>query len=118
MQFSTISSDLFFTMGRKRDLNEYQKGSINALFNEGFNQAYVAAKLKISKFTVSRFVNGKRSSKKNSGRKKMSSTRQDRIPKRLCLTNILLLSLLESGKTQLEYLRDREPFSSACIPSA
>lgn len=80
-------------MGRKRDLTDYQKGSIDALINEGFSQAYVAAKLRINKSTVSRFVNGKGSSKKNSGRKKMTNGRQDRTLKRLCLANRKLSSI-------------------------
>ena len=74
-------------MGRKRDLSEYQKGAIDSLISEGFSQSYVAAKLNVNKSTISRFVNGKRSSKKNSGRKKMTSSRQDRTLKRLCLSN-------------------------------
>ena len=74
-------------------MNDHQKGSIEALISEGFSQAYVAAKLKINKSTVSRFVNGKRSSKNNSGRKKMSSIRQDRVLKRLCLANRQLSSV-------------------------
>lgn len=76
-----------FDMGRRRDLSEAEKGAINTLIDEGFSQSYIAGKMKINKSTVSRFVNKIRSTKKNSGRKKKSSVKEDRILRRLCLSH-------------------------------
>ena len=104
-------------IGRKRDLSEHQKGIIDTLINKGFSQVYVAAKLKVNKSTISRFVKGKRCSKKNSGSKKMTFSIQDRILKHLCLAKHKASSveLAREWRSWLPYMQIPAPSLNGSI---
>jgi len=74
-------------MGRKKDISESQKGAIQVLRDEGFSQKYIAEKIGLNQSTVSRFLKNKESVRKNCGRKRKSTKRDDKRLKRLCLSN-------------------------------
>src|SRR6478609_3854755 len=69
-------------MGRKRDISEFQKGQINILISEGHSQRQVASRLNISKWAVQNAVKlCTQSGRKNCGRKRKTTPREDRLLK-------------------------------------
>ena len=69
-------------MGKKRDMNQFQRGQINVLSAEGYSQRDIALRLHISRCAVQnalRLVDG--SNRKRCGRKRKTTPREDRILK-------------------------------------
>lgn len=74
-------------MGKARDLSQFTVGQIQAFHASGMNQTEIAKKCKISRRSVGRYLaqdpETLHSARKNSGRKRCTTTRQDRILKNL-----------------------------------
>jgi transposase len=69
-------------MGKKRDITDFEKGQVIALVAEGYSQRAIACRLQISRGAVQSAVRlGGSSRRKNSGRKRKTTEREDRLLK-------------------------------------
>ena len=69
-------------MGKSRDLTQFTRGQVNVLKSEGYSQRQIASRLHISKCAVQNAIRlGENSNRKNCGRPKKTTLREDRLLK-------------------------------------
>ena len=106
-------------MGKSRDLTQFTRGQVNVLKSEGYSQRQIASRLHISKCAVQNAIRlGENSNRKNCGRPKKTTLREDRLLKAALYAVLMhhqLESLMMQGNVVVTLVQ--EQLDVVCHPS-